>query len=89
MSRLDEISQKIEIFAEKAQAELKGFTKEAKKVILEEKFELEKNKIFKEYAKEIYEHKKQRKNNVDLLITNMIYEIDEINRKIDDIKKEN
>lgn len=88
MSRLDEISQKIEIFAEKAQAELKGFTKEAKKVILEEKFELEKNKVFKEYAKEIYEQKKQ-KNNADALITNMTYEIDEINKKIEELKKEN
>ena len=88
MSRLDEISQKIEIFAEKAQAELKGFTKEAKKVILEENFELEKNKVFKEYEKEIYEQKKQ-KNNADALITNMTYEIDEINKKIEELKKEN
>ncbi len=89
MSRIDEISKKIEKFAEKAQAEVKVFTKEAKKTILEEKFELEKNKVYKEYAKKIYEQKKQRKNSVDLLITNMIYEIDEINIKIDNIKKEN
>lgn len=89
MSRIDEISKKIERFAEKAQAEVKVFTKEAKKTILEEKFELEKNKVYKEYAKKIYEQKKQRKNSVDLLITNMIYEIDEINIKIDNIKKEN
>lgn len=89
MSRIDDLSRKIELFAEKAQAEVKVFTKEAKKTILEEKYELEKNKVFKEYAKKIYEYKKQRKNNVDLLITNMIYEIDDINRKIDDVKKEN
>ncbi|NMC57595.1 MAG: hypothetical protein GYA50_10270 [Eubacteriaceae bacterium] len=89
MSRIDDLSRKIELFAEKAQAEVKVFTKEAKKTFLEEKYELEKNKVFKEYAKKIYEYKKQRKNNVDLLITNMIYEIDDINRKIDDVKKEN
>lgn len=77
------------MFAEKAQADVKVLTKEAKKTILEEKYELEKNKVFKEYAKKIYENKKQRKNNVDLLITNMIYEIDDINKKIDDVKKEN
>jgi nitrogenase subunit NifH len=89
MSRIDEMSRKVEMFAEKAQAEIRVFTKEAKKTILEEKLELDKNKVFKEYAKKIYEQKKQRKNNVDLLITNMMYEIDELNRKIDDIKKEN
>lgn len=89
MSRIDDLSRKIELFAEKAQADVKVLTKEAKKTILEEKYELEKNKVFKEYAKKIYENKKQRKNNVDLLITNMIYEIDDINKKIDDVKKEN
>ena len=89
MSRIEELGRKIELFAEKAQAEVKVLTKEAKKTILEEKYELDKSKVFKEYAKKIYEHKKQRKNNVDLLITNMIYEIDDICRKINDVKKEN
>ena len=59
MSRLEEISKKIEEFAEKAEAEVKDFAKDAKKVILEEKFELEKGKTYKDYGKKIYEQTKQ------------------------------
>jgi predicted outer membrane protein len=88
MSRLEEISKKIEEFAKKAETEVKEFTNEARKTILEEKFELEKNKTFKEYAKKIYENKKQNKS-INVLIENMIYEIDGINIKINKIKREN